>query len=141
MRGRLTAVFALMIAFLIYALWGVDMKEVAEALVKANWINFIAVFFCYLLSHCLRTVRLSTILEYQGSFTSMFSINSIGFLAINIIPLRLGEMIRPYLLKEQSGIPFSQSVAIGLPVSSKLSQYSIHTPCFVSLGTSKRKAA
>ena len=34
-----------------------------------------------------------------------------GFLAINVIPLRLGEMVRPYLLAERENIPFGRGMA------------------------------
>ena len=108
---RVSIVLLITIFFLVVALWGLDVHEAKEAILTAQWRYFIFVFGCYLLTHATRTLRLWVLLDKKGSFGTIFSINTIGFLAINVIPLRLGEMVRPYLLMEKVSIPFSKGLA------------------------------
>ena len=98
---RLMVVFGIMILCLGAALWGVDIKAVHAALLQADWRFFAPVFVCYLCAHSVRSLRLWTLLGFPSTYYRMFAINTIGFLAINVVPLRLGEMVRPYLLSER----------------------------------------
>ena len=66
---------------------------------------------CYLAAHAVRTLRLRTLLGKPIPFGSLFSINSIGFLSINVIPLRLGELVRPTLLAEKHPVSFGEGMA------------------------------
>ena len=108
---RLLIVFVITFIFLGVALWGIDFSETFDIIRETQWVWFLAVYLCYFLTHTVRTVRLWLLVEKKGTFLSIFSINTIGFLAINIIPLRLGEMLRPYLLLEKENIPFAQATA------------------------------
>jgi glycosyltransferase 2 family protein len=60
----------------------------------------------------LRTVRWGTILRPLGTIPPLplFSITSVGFLAIVALPARLGELVRPYLVTGISGIAMSAAV-------------------------------
>lgn len=40
----------------------------------------------------------------------VLSANSMGFLAILVMPFRLGEMVRPYILHERHGVPFGSAL-------------------------------
>ena len=108
---RIAVILMVTVLFLGIALWGISFEHAWLALQSAQWKYFLVVIACYLLTHTVRTLRLWVLLDKQGTFLSMFSINTIGFLAINVIPLRLGEMVRPYLLKEKSMVPFSKGFA------------------------------
>lgn len=44
------------------------------------------------------------------STSALFRISSVGLLAILVLPLRLGEFVRPYLLKKESGAPMSSGL-------------------------------
>ena len=111
MVARLVIVFIVMLFFLGVALWGVDLQQIVEALMKVNWWIFAPVFLCYLCAHAARSLRIWILLGYPSTYYRMFAINTIGFLAINVVPLRLGEMVRPYLLTEREGIPFTRGLA------------------------------
>ena len=50
-------------------------------------------------------------LKRVGYF-NVLSINTVGTLAINVLPFRAGELVRPALLSEREGVPFSQAVAL-----------------------------
>lgn len=41
----------------------------------------------------------------------LFAITAVGFLAIIAIPFRVGELMRPYLLRERNGVPFPTGLA------------------------------
>jgi len=69
------------------------------------------VVFLYLSTHVARSIRLQALFSQPLSLKSVFSINGVGFLAINTIPARLGEFVRPYLLKEKHDVPWGASVA------------------------------
>lgn len=69
---------------------------------------------CYLGAHILRVARLWLLVSPDDRpllYRRVFSINTVGFLAINVIPLRLGEMVRPYLLWEREGVPLGHALA------------------------------
>ena len=93
---------AFTLIFLIVVLWSVDTTKAQNALSTAQWVYFVPMFALYGIGHVLRTFRLWTLMERQGGgFLEYFSINSIGFLGINVIPLRLGEFLRPHLFHQK----------------------------------------
>jgi glycosyltransferase 2 family protein len=109
--AKLGAVFALTLVFLVAVLWGLELDKAAESLRTANWLWFLPMFLLYLAGAALRALRLWLLLDRSSPFLRFFSINAVGFLAINVMPLRLGEMVRPFLLLEKEGIPFSKGIA------------------------------
>jgi uncharacterized protein (TIRG00374 family) len=65
-----------------------------------------------LLMQLLRSIRWGLILRPIGKVDqlSLFSVTSVGFLAIIAIPARLGELARPYLITKKSRIPMSSAL-------------------------------
>jgi uncharacterized membrane protein YbhN (UPF0104 family) len=111
MRIKIAVVLVVTIVFLVGVLWGIDVQTAAAALAEVSWWRLIPMCGLYLLAHMLRVWRLRLLLNQPIRYWRLFSINSVGFLAINVIPLRLGEMVRPYLLAEREGIPFGRGMA------------------------------
>lgn len=109
--AQLFIILLITLIFLIVALWGIDFSTVFQTILETDWIWFFIVQLCYVMIHTVRSVRLWLLVEKKASFLSIFSINTIGFLAINTIPLRLGEFVRPYLLMTKEDIPFAQGMA------------------------------
>ena len=64
------------------------------------------------LMQILRSIRWGLILRPIGKVDqlSLFSVTSVGFLAIIAIPARLGELARPYLISKKSRIPMSSAL-------------------------------
>jgi uncharacterized protein (TIRG00374 family) len=60
----------------------------------------------------LRSYRWGVILQPMGKIDqfSLFSVTSIGFLAIAAIPARLGELARPYLISKRSSVKMSSAL-------------------------------
>lgn len=83
-----------------------------QGLTSANYLWVAPVFAVYLTNHCIRSVRLRMLLDRPDiPFRDMFAITTVGFLAINVVPLRLGEFVRPYLLMERHDVNFGSSLA------------------------------
>lgn len=77
-------------------------------------ILYIPVYFLSLvIMHLFRTWRWQPLLKPIGrvGFWTLNRICSIGFLSVFILPLRLGEFVRPYLLAENCGIRKSTGLA------------------------------
>ena len=111
MKFKLAAVLVVTAICLGVVLWDLDLSEAGEALKTATWGLLVPMFGLYLVAHTLRAWRLQLLIGHGVSFLRCFAINTIGFLAINVIPLRLGEMVRPYMFYESEGVPFGRGLA------------------------------
>lgn len=111
MRLKIAAVLAVTAACLVWVLWGIDLGVVRQSLGDFGWGWMILVFGIYCLAHALRVFRLRAILGVPVPFWRLISILSIGYLAIHVVPLRMGEFVRPTLLAEKEKIPFGAGLA------------------------------
>ncbi|MED5373261.1 MAG: lysylphosphatidylglycerol synthase transmembrane domain-containing protein [Myxococcota bacterium] len=112
LRWKLGAVLVVTGLCLAWVLRGVHWGELWEAMAQARMGWVLPVFAIYLTNHCIRSVRLRMLIDRPDiPFREMFSVTTIGFLAINVVPLRLGEFVRPYLLLERQQVPFGRSLA------------------------------
>lgn len=99
--------------FLYLAVRKVDFQAVGEAFREANYLytipNVVAILFCM----WLRAVRWRYLLKPVKSISAgrLFSPVMIGFMANNILPMRLGEFVRAYSLGEKERISKSASFA------------------------------
>jgi len=108
---RVLAALLVMAGFLALGISKVDMTEARSAIDGVEWWSMSSVVLFYLTTHVARSYRLQSLLTVKVPFSRLFSVNAIGFMAINVIPLRLGEAVRPYLLKEQDKVELGVSVA------------------------------
>ena len=78
----------------------VRLAEVARALGQANYFGFVLVMATTLLGFWIRAVRWGSLIGTPRPIpsASLFGATMIGFMANNILPLRLGEFIRPWAL-------------------------------------------
>jgi uncharacterized protein (TIRG00374 family) len=111
MNWKLAAVLAVTVGCLAWVLWGTDLSVVGRSFAGFHWWVVPGMWLANLIAHSARCVRLRLLLGQRLRFLPMLSLNSVGFLAINVIPLRLGELVRPYLLQEQHGVPWGRSLA------------------------------
>jgi uncharacterized protein (TIRG00374 family) len=91
---------------LTYALWGTDLGVLWRTLQGGElWVlpPFLAVLLAFFLSNA---QRWSWMLRPFGRFSSRQLLPSmmIGFAANNVLPLRVGELIRAYLLAKDAGL-------------------------------------
>ncbi len=111
MNWKLAAVLLVTVACLAWVLWGIDLQVVRSCLAGFSWWTLLPMLGLYFAAHVVRCFRLRLLLDEPVGFMRLLTVNSIGFLAINVVPLRLGELVRPYLLLEQDGLRFGRSMA------------------------------
>ncbi len=111
MNWKVAAILLVTVVCLAWVLWGVDPQVVASCVGSFSWGFLLPMAALYFGAHVLRCFRLRILLDVPLTFWRLLTVNSIGFLAINVIPLRFGELVRPYLLLEGDGIPMGSSLA------------------------------
>ncbi|MBC8506766.1 MAG: flippase-like domain-containing protein [Anaerolineales bacterium] len=75
-----------------------DWEDVLEALRHAEWIYLLLALPLYLLSYALRAFAWWTILKEAVPYWRVFLSMHIGYLLNNVLPFRLGELGRAYIL-------------------------------------------
>ena len=91
---------------------GINLQDVFRDLKKIQLTYVIFFILLVILMQWLRSYRWGVILqpmEKIGQF-SLFSVTSVGFLAIASIPARIGELARPYLISKRSSIKMSSAL-------------------------------
>ncbi len=78
--------------FIYLAIRGVDFSEVGRGLIKLQYYYLIPILLTVVLAHYLRSLRWGIILKSLAQYSQwkLFIISSIGFMAINLLPARLG---------------------------------------------------
>lgn len=91
------------IASVIYALSHVDFEQVAEAFAKASYIWTIPVMISVIVSMWIRAFRWhKLLLPVQNlNYGTLYSSIMIGFMANNLLPARVGEVIRALSLSQK----------------------------------------
>ena len=109
--------------FLYLAFRRTDLLAVGYTLRQAAYIWLFPAVVLTLLSFYLRAYRWHYLLESIKPITisSLFSATLIGFMANNLLPARLGEFVRAYVIGRREGIRGSASFATKNPMCTKLS--------------------
>src|SRR5512137_2666858 len=92
-------------ATLVYlSLRGIDCQEVKEGFKAVRYGYIFPPLVIFFIMQILRSWRWGIILSplEKVDQLSLFSVSSVGFLAIVAIPLRIGELARPYLITKKS---------------------------------------
>lgn len=112
-RWRLWLGLAVTVLFLALFLFFIDLAGMGRALRQANYwymVPAVAVYFCGV---GIRALRWAVVLGpvKRVSPARLFPVVVIGFTANNVLPVRLGELVRAYLLGEREEV--SKTVALG----------------------------
>ncbi len=99
--------------FLYLAFRKVDVEELRHAFGTARYIYLIPVVFLVVFSLWCRALRWMFLLRpvKKINLPSLFSATSIGFMANNLLPARLGEFVRAYVIGDKEKISKSSSFA------------------------------
>jgi hypothetical protein len=101
--------------FLWLAVKGEDWSAVASALRTTDWRVLATLPLAGVYSLYVRCQRWQLLLERASRrpqpMGPIFSASAIGFMANMVLPFRIGEFARPYLVARHSGIPLSATVA------------------------------
>ena len=105
-------VFTGILLLIIFALT-IDIGEMWNTLEKANYLLLVPGILAYFLSVWFRTWRWQVLLSGidEIKIRTLFPIVVIGYMANNILPFRLGELIRGYYLKNKEGIPTATALS------------------------------
>ena len=99
--------------FIVLLLWKTDIHELGTALASANYFWVALIVVCVLLSYTFRTIRWGWILRptRRLSFQTLLPVLFIGFMANNLLPARIGELVRAYALGQKTGLSKSLGLA------------------------------
>ena len=94
------------LGFLFLFLWKVDFGEIGRELQNANYVYFVPAIACYFFSLSIRSLRWRFLLLHLKpvSIPRLYPVVAIGYMANNMLPLRLGELVRAHFLGEKEGI-------------------------------------
>lgn len=105
--------FVVSALFLYLTFKDVDLGKMIDSSKSFNYFFLLISISLVLISLLLKSLRWAWILRpiiYLDQ-RMIFPISSIGIAAITILPLRLGEIVRPYLVSRLKEIPFSSALA------------------------------
>ncbi|MGD0170039.1 MAG: lysylphosphatidylglycerol synthase transmembrane domain-containing protein [Smithella sp.] len=91
---------------------GINLQDVLNDLKKIQLSYVILFILLMICMQYLRSYRWGVILQPMEKIDQvpLFSITSVGFLAIAAIPARIGELARPYLISKRSSIKMSSAL-------------------------------
>lgn len=112
-RGKLWIGLAVSAATLALFLLTVDLGRMADALAEANYVYLIPGLALYLVSVFFRTVRWQVMLRHMKpiSVRRLYPVVVVGYMANNLLPMRLGELVRSYYIGEREGVSKTASLA------------------------------
>lgn len=92
--------------FMTLLLRKIDFKQLGAALCSADYRFILLAIACTFFSYFLRAVRWRYLLisEKEIPLRSLYPATIIGYMANNLLPARLGEFIRAYVLAEREGL-------------------------------------
>lgn len=112
-RWQFWAGVAISLIFLYFALRGLRLEELGQAVVGANYWWLIPGVAVYFVGVWVRAWRWHYLLRPVKAIPTrtMFPIVAIGYMGNNIFPARAGEVLRAVILKRNEGVPVSASLA------------------------------
>lgn len=98
---------AVSVASMWWALKDANLEETKNAVLSASWARtLIGYFFVLVAIHVFRTLRWGNLLSgiEKVPFKQLNEASAIGFMMLVVLPFRLGEFARPFLIAERSKV-------------------------------------
>ena len=113
MKKHLFIGIVISVVFIYLSVKDVWLDAVANAIAGVKYSFVLLSTLMLLLMQFVRSFRWGLLLEpvTKVDQLTLFSVTSVGFLAIVAIPARLGELARPYLIANKSGIEVSAAIS------------------------------
>ncbi len=110
---RLWLGLVISVGFIALALRGQDLSQVRHALGEADYRFLPPALLLYFAGVWVRALRWQALLSpvRRLAVRTLFPVVVIGYMANNILPWRIGEFVRAYVLREREGIATSASLA------------------------------
>lgn len=101
------------IGFLFLFLWKIDFGETGRELRDANYIYFIPAVLIYFGALGFRSLRWRYLLLHIKPIhpRSLFPVVAIGYMSNNVLPIRLGELVRAHFLGEKEKVNKASALA------------------------------
>lgn len=101
------------VGFLYLAFRGQDFSAIGEALGKANYWWLLPALLVYFLGVYLRAVRWHFLLSpiQKISVSRLFPVIVVGYMANNVLPVRMGEVVRAYVLDRREKVSKIRTIA------------------------------
>ena len=101
------------ISLLLLLLYQVDMGELKDALRNADYVLLAPSIVVYFIAVFFRAVRWRYLLTPMGLFPvrRLYPVVIIGYMANNLLPVRLGEFVRSYFLARQEDVKATSALA------------------------------
>ena len=109
--GRLWIGIGISVACLGLIFWQIDLRRVLMALRGANWWALPIIIGSYMAFMFLRAWRWQIMLGSKVSYWPVFHAQSIGYLLTNILPFRLGDLGRAYLIGQRPDLNGLQALS------------------------------
>lgn len=99
--------------FIYFSIQYIDFSKILLGLKNARYVFLYPTVILIMCIPLLRSLRFGILLSpiEKISQKRLFPITCIGFMAIALFPMRLGELVRPYLVSTKNQIPFSSAIA------------------------------
>lgn len=96
-----------------FAFRGVDWNAFKDGFAQIEYGYLLVVVPLLLLIQWIRSYRWGLLLKpiKEIDQSTLFSISSVGFMAILLLPARTGELLRPYLISQQKGVDVRSALA------------------------------
>ena len=97
---------AITVALLVLFLLTVDLGRMLDALSEADYLFLAPGIGMYMMSVLFRTIRWQVLLRHMRPIgvRRLYPVVVVGYMANNLLPMRLGELVRSYYLGEREGV-------------------------------------
>jgi uncharacterized protein (TIRG00374 family) len=99
--------------FLAFFVRTADWDRLLEAFAGASYWYVVPAILLYQLSTLFRTLRWRTLLRHMRpvSVARLYPVVIVGYMANNLLPMRLGELVRSYFVGEREGVSKTSALA------------------------------
>jgi len=116
-RFRLLPGLVVSLAFTVWFVWRADWAGVFAALreLHLGWVGVVALFLY--LEHVLRAVRFRTLLrdlDPEVRTTRLWVATAIGMSMNVVLPFRIGDLVRPWLVARERALPFVSLLTVAV---------------------------
>jgi glycosyltransferase 2 family protein len=102
---------AVLLALVVKSIWG-GADQLGNQLQSANWPLLVPAILLYFVAVWMRSLRWGLLVpEYAVKTSTLFSALLVGFTVNNLLPLRMGEVARVYLLARWARVAYTATLA------------------------------
>jgi len=110
---RLWLGIGISVLFLLLLAYNVDLNEIATSLAEANYLYAVPAIGLYFVAVYFRSIRWRFLLSPLATVpvNRLYPVVVIGYMANNLMPARLGELVRSYYLERRENVSGSSALA------------------------------